>query len=359
MPCSGEQAVLAVVGTHLLSQLVALAGGVFLVGLVLFLCHGAWSGAATRRNAARIAESQAELQLALDEEGSHADHRRLAALPRRLRIYVLAAVAPSLAGAHRQRLTALAAELGVLAWADAKCRSHLWWRRLHGVRVCTLLGGGATSVPPLLGDRRPEVRAQAAQWVVDHHEEQFIDLLLRRLDLDDDSSRFAVQDSLIRIGQPLLDRLALHLSVRSGPSLAPALEVAVALADPVLLPAALSLCHEDAREIRALAAELAGAIGGSAAVEVLVELLEDDAPEVRAAAARALGRVQHWPSAAALARLLGDQSWDVRMQAAVALRSLGSPGILSLRRALSASDVFAADAARHMLDLPESAMRTL
>ncbi len=359
MPCSGEPAVLAAIQTQLLGQLVAVAGGVFLVGLALFLGHGAWSGPATRRNAARIAEGQVALQLVLDEDGSDADHRRLAALPRRLRIHVLAGVAPSLAGAHRQRLTALAAELGLLAWAEARCHSPLWWRRLHGVRLCTLLGGGAASVPPLLGDRRPEVRAQAAQWVVEHDEEQFIDLLLRRLDVDDGTSRFAVQDSLIRIGRPLLDRLALHLSVRSGPSLAPALEVAVALADPVLLPAALSLCHDDAPGIRALAAELAGAIGGRAAVEVLVELLDDEAPEVRAAAARALGRAQHWPSAAALTRLLGDHSWDVRMQAAVALRALGSPGILFLRRALSADDAFAADAARHMLDLPESTMRTL
>jgi len=359
VPCSGEPAVLAAIPAYLLGQLVALAGGVFLVGLALFLGHGAWSGAATRRDVSRTAQGQAALQLVLNEDGSDADHRRLAALPRRLRIHVLAGVAPSLAGAHRQRLTALAAELGLVAWAEARCRSHLWWRRLHGVRLCTLLGGGAASVPPLLGDRRPEVRAQAAQWVVEHHEDEFIDLLLRRLDADEGSSRFAVQDSLIRIGKPLLNRLAVHLSVPSEQSMAPALEVAVALADPVLLPAALSMCHDDARRIRALAAELAGAIGGSAAVEMLVELLDDEAFEVRAAAARALGRAQHWPAAAALARLLGDHSWDVRMQAAVALRSLGSPGILFLRRARSAGDAFAADAARHMLDLPEGTMRAM
>lgn len=359
MPCSGEPAVLAAIPTDLLGQIVAVAGAIFLVGLALFLGHGAWSGPATRRNAARVAQAQAALQLVLDEDGSDADHRRLAALPLQLRIHVLAGVAPSLTGAHRQRLTALAAELGLLAWAEARCRSRRWWRRLHGVRLCTLLGGGAASVPPLLGDRRSEVRAQAAQWVVEHHDEETIDLLLQRLDVDDGSSRFAVQDSLIRIGRPLLDHLALHLAARSGPSLAPALRVGVALADPALLPAALSLCYHDAREIRALAAELVGAIGGRAAVEVLVELLDDEAPEVRAAAARALGRAQHWPSAAALARLLGDDSWDVRMQAAVALRSLGSPGILFLRRALSADDAFAADAARHMLDLPESAARAL
>ncbi len=57
--------------------------------------------------------------------------------------------------------------------------------------------------------------------------------------------------------------------------------------------------------------------------------------------------------------MLGDRSWDVRRQAAVALRSLGSPGALFLRQALTSADPYAADAARHMLDLPDSAMRTL
>ena len=354
-----KPASLAAIQTDLLRQVVAVAGAVFLVGIGLFLGHGAWSGAATRRNAARLAQGQTALQSVLDGSGTAAHHRRLAALPRRLRIHVLVAVASSLAGEQRQRLTELAADVGLLGWAEARCRSRLWWRRLHGARLCTLLGGGAEAVPTLLRDRRPEVRAQAAHWVVEHHNDDLVDLLLRMLDVDDASSRFSVQDSLIRIGRPLLDRLASHLSVRSGPSLAPALEVAVAVADPVLLPAALSLCDDAAAGIRSLAAALAGAIGGGAAVEALTGLLADEAPDVRAAAARALGRAGNWPSAGALARLLGDPSWDVRLQAAVALRSLGSPGTLFLRQALSGGDIHAAEAARHMLELPASAVRTL
>ena len=133
----------------------------------------------------------------------------------------------------------------------------------------------------------------------------------------------------------------------------------MALPDAVLLPAALPLCDDDYAVIRARAAGVAGAVGGGPAVEALMKLLADEAAPVRAAAARALGRAGHWPAAAPLALLLGDPSWDVRQQAAAALRTLGSPGVLFLRRALSAPDPFAADAARHMLDLPESALRTL
>ncbi len=352
---------LAAIQTDLLRQVVAVAGVVFLTGIGLFLGHGAWSGPATRRNAARLARGRTALQSVLDGSGTEAHHRRLAALPRRLRIHVLVGVAPSLAGSQRQRLTKLAADLGLLGWADARCRSRLWWRRLHGARLYTLVGGGVASVPALLQDRRPEVRSQAAQWVVEHHDDHLVDLLLEMLDADDGTTRFWVQDSLIRIGRPLVERLASDLSGRSGPSLAPAsaLEVAMAVADPVLLPAALSLCANAVPRTRALAAGLAGAIGGSSAVEALTGLLVDEAPEVRAAAARALGHAGNWPSAAELSRLLCDQSWDVRLQAAVALRSLGSPGTLFLRQALSGEDAFAADAAQHMLDLPESTMRNL
>ena len=107
------------------------------------------------------------------------------------------------------------------------------------------------------------------------------------------------------------------------------------------------------------AATLVGAIGGGPAIGLLLRLLGDEAPEVRAAAARGLGKAEHWPAAAVLAGLLGDSSCAVRREAGVALRRLGSPGMLFLRRALSARDAFAADAARQMLDLPDSALRTL
>lgn len=359
--------VLAAIRAALLVEVLAVQAGVILLGVALFLGHGLWSGAASARNAALVARGRAALQLVLDEVGAgiQADEagpgglRQLAELPRRLRITVLAGIAPRLAGAQRQRLTALAEELGLLALAEARCASRLWWRRLHGARLFTLLGGGEATVPALMGDRRPEVRAQAAQWVVEHHDDETVGLLLCMLDVDDGSTRFAVKDSLIRIGRSLTKRLTLHLSEPAGPSLGPALEVAAALADPVLLPAALALCTDEVPRIRALAASLAGAIGGGPAVEALTGMLGDEAPEVRAAAARALGKAGHWPAAASLVGLLEDRSWDVRQQAAVALRAFGSPGVLFLRRALMARDPFAADRARHILDLPESVLRTL
>ncbi len=338
---------------------VIVTSSVAVFGMAAFLGHGAWSAWAARRAKARLEPTRSALEAALAGTATAAHRSTLTALPMRRRIEFLTSVAATLAGAPRARLTALAEELGITSAAERSCRSRRWWRRLYGVRQLTLLGGGANTVPRLLTDPRAEVRAQAAQWVVEHHDEALIDALLQMLEADEGATRFAVRDSLIRIGRPLLGRLVPHLSERSGPSLAPALEVAVALADPVLLPVARARRHDPDPGVRALAAELAGAIGGPTTVETLLALVDDDVPEVRAATARAMGRAGHWSCVAALAPMLGDRSWDVRRQAAVALRSLGSPGALFLRQALTSADPYAADAARHMLDLPDSAVRTL
>jgi hypothetical protein len=45
----------------------------------------------------------------------------------------------------------------------------------------------------------------------------------------------------------------------------------------------------------------------------------------------------------------------VRREAALALRAIGAPGALFLRRALKGDDAFAADMAQLVMDLPEAA----
>jgi HEAT repeat protein len=89
-------------------------------------------------------------------------------------------------------------------------------------------------------------------------------------------------------------------------------------------------------------------------VEVLMELLGDEDAGVRASAAEALGKLGHWPAAPSVARLLRDPAWRVRREAGLALRALGSPGQLLLRRSLADEDRFAAEMSRQILDLPEA-----
>jgi HEAT repeat protein len=98
-----------------------------------------------------------------------------------------------------------------------------------------------------------------------------------------------------------------------------------------------------------------GAVGDAGGAERLIELLEDDDPSVRAAAAQGLGRMQHWKAASLLSSRLRDSAWRVRRAAGLALRSIGAPGVLFLRRALKEDDAFAADMAQQVLDLPAAA----
>ena len=73
-------------------------------------------------------------------------------------------------GRSGEALNAAARERGVIADAERECASRRWRRRLHAVRVLSLLGGGEEAVPPLLDDPRAEVRAQAAEWAAGHPE---------------------------------------------------------------------------------------------------------------------------------------------------------------------------------------------
>jgi HEAT repeat protein len=65
--------------------------------------------------------------------------------------------------------------------------------------------------------------------------------------------------------------------------------------------------------------------------------------------------MNHWQAASQLAESLRDSTWRVRREAGFALRALGAPGALFLRRAIKGNDAFAADMAQQVLDLPAAA----
>jgi HEAT repeat protein len=167
--------------------------------------------------------------------------------------------------------------------------------------------------------------------------------------------RFAAQNALLSLGYLVIQPLASVLTSSTGRQAEAALEVAVGLAEWRFLKPALAFCQDMSPRMRARAATLLGALGGREGVEVLSGLLVDMAPEVRASAAQALGKLGYWPAVSILAPLLRDPAWVVRREAGLALRALGAPGILFLRRYLADQDGSAADMARQVLDLPETA----
>jgi hypothetical protein len=342
------------VSESLLVWAIVAIGAGLLLALMMLTGHGAVRQLAESVYGPRVRRARSALVAAVDR-GRPDDETRaaLSALPPERRLALFEAFAPSLAGPEREALQAAARELGVLEGAERSCASRRWRRRLHGARVLSLLGGGESVVPPLLGDPRPEVRAQAAEWASAHPDEAVVQRLVEMLADPRPFTRYTVMDSLIRLGAAASGPLARAIEDGAG---APALEVAARISDPPLADAAATRLGDPDPAVRAWVARVLASVGGEARAELVAGLLEDPEPEVRAAAAVALGRLGHWPAAPALAARLRDPAWRVRRDAAVALRTLGGPGRMMLERALRDEDAFARDMARQTLDLPEVAL---
>jgi HEAT repeat protein len=258
-------------------------------------------------------------------------------------------------GAAKERLSFVAAQVGVVDRARKLCESGRWSRRLRGARILSRLDVVDPLVQRLLSDPHPAVRAQAAEWAAAQPSVTVISAMLKLLADPATQARFAVQNALLRMGGVVAGPLATFLERNSGRAAEAGLRVAESLAEPSFGPAALRLSRTRDVGVRIAAAKLLGAVGEAAGAERLIELLGDDDSSVRAAAAQGLGRMQHWKAASLLASRLRDSAWRVRRAAGLALRSIGAPGVLFLRRALKGDDAFAADMAQQVLDLPAAA----
>lgn len=334
----------------------AVEGAVLLAGLLLLAGHGVVVELRGRLVGRRLAAARRALAGALEGDGLRERGPELVAgLPTAARLRLFGDLKPTLAGARREALTDVAADVGLLTDAERRCRSRRWKQRLRGARMLTLLGGGEDVVPRLFDDRSDEVRAQAAEWAAGHPRPEVVTRLLGMLTDTKTVCRFTVRDSLLRVGRAAIGPLAGYLEGAERGKAAAALEVAVWLPDPVFLPSALRLSADPEPRTRALSATMLGALGGPDSAKRLLELLGDPGGEVRAAAAQGLGKAHHWPAAARLVEVLRDSSWDARLQAGLALRRLDGAGELMLRRALTDHDRFAAEMARLVLDLPTGA----
>lgn len=333
-------------------RIVAVAELLLAVALaVTLLIASSWRARSDRRQTADMARGRPIMIATVTRDLTASEVAALERLGRRTQVRLLAEIAPSLSGERRARLGAVAARLGIARSAEAACRSRRWWRRLQGARLLTLIGSGDEVMPALLGDRHPLVRAQAAEWASDHPTAATLRLLVALLDDPHRIARFAVQDTLLRVGHPAIGVLAEGLLSMSARGIEAGLAVASRVVDPRLVPIAATLAEHDADSVRAAAARALGAQGGDVAVQVLTRLIEDEDPRVRAAAAASLGRLEHWPSATRLLPLLSDPSWGVRRESALALRAMGAPGAVILRTALTSEDRFAADIAAQALAL--------
>jgi hypothetical protein len=281
--------------------------------------------------------------------------RLLHEMPKRFQIALFIEFGRSISGEEKRNLRTLAESTGLLASAEADCRSRLWWRRLHGLRLLSVLCAGEAVGFSMLSDKNPMVRAQAAEWAAEHPEPQIISRLLELLGDPESLCRFHVQDSLLRMGTTVVSPMVEYLNKHSGREVEEALKVCVGVPSPQFLNSALSLLNHENPAVRTLTAELLGSIGGDQAVEALRNLLKDSNAEVRANAASALGKLRNWSASSELAGMLGDSDWHVRRNAGYALRSVGAPGILVLRQSMKSENGLTAEMARAALEFSDIA----
>ncbi len=344
------------VSEYLLNIVMLIEIGLLILAVGVYFVHGLWLFLTEKRSLRQMTAARNSLARLLTSGTVKVEEiEALRQLPRDVQVMAFLEISRNLTGTGKERLRFVAREVMLLDRARKLCESRRWTRRLRGARLLARMDVADPIVEKLLADRHPAVRAQAAEWAAAHPSPAVISAMLAMLADPATQARFAVQDALLRMGAIIAEPLAAFLETHSGPPAESGLRVAEALAETRFLPAALRLSASENVGVRIAATNLLGAIGDSASAARLTELLKDSDLRARAAAAHGLGRMQHWQAASQLADSLRDSAWRVRRDAALALRAIGAPGTLFLRRALKSDDAFAADMAQQILDLPAAA----
>ncbi len=302
---------------------------------------------------------QADLAVVLfhGEDAAAAAGGRLADAPRRLVLDMVQRLAADLDGDADDRLRKLVGTAGLHRPIRRRLRSRAWRRRAQTAALAALLPAGDPLRLRLLTDPHPVVRARAAEGlettdVVDH-----VDELTELLDDDVEAVRFAAQQALLRVDARAVPALDRYLRTGTGAGVGWALEVAVNLPDPRLIPA-LEL-HARADDDRRRAIAIQALAPWLTDMRVLVDGFSDPSPLVRATAAEAAGMIRAEQLGARVGRLLSDESWAVRQQAGRALLAMGPTGSMILRRHLDDADPYARDMARQVLDTMEARHRAI
>lgn len=344
------------VSKHLLNIVMLVEVGLLAFAVGLFFAHGLWLFFSERRLRRLTAVARESLaHLATRGTVNVEEIEALKQAPNNVQVIAFLEMSLHLSGTGKARLSFIARQVGLVDRARKLCESRRWTRRLRGARILSRLHVVDPLVQRLLSDPHPAVRAQAAEWAAAQPSVTVISAMLTLLADPATQARFAVQDALLRMGGAVAGPLATFLESHSGRAAEAGLRVAESLAEPSFGPVAVRLSRTGDVGVRIAAAKLLSAVGDATGAARLIELLDDTDSSVRAAAAQGLGRMQHWQAASLLAYRLRDSAWRVRRAAGLALRSIGAPGVLFLRRALKGDDAFAADMAQQVLDLPAAA----
>ena len=344
------------VDRHFLNIVMLVEIALLVLAVAVFFAHGLWLFLNHRR-VMRLTETARQSLARLVTRGTInlEDIELLRQLRQDVQVTVFLETSRNLTGSGKERLRFVAHEISLIERARKLCESRLWTRRLRGARLLSRMDVADPIVVKLLSDENAAVRAQAAEWAAAQPSPPIIATMLTMLADPATQARFAVQDALLRMGSIVTEPLAAFLETHTGLPAESGLRVAGAIGSSRFLPAANRLSASENVGVRVAATNVLAAIGDVSSADRLAALLKDPDSGVRAAAARGLGRMQHWQSGSQLAECLRDSSWQVRREAGLALRAIGAPGALFLRRAIKGDDRFASDMAQQVLDLPEAA----
>ncbi len=303
-----------------------------------------------RRVGPRLEAARRELGLVADgtlaPDGARTALARLSLRPRLL---VLVEMRSTFSGAAGERLEMAAVDAGVPEVVAKWRRSRRWHRRLHALRVASSLGIEADARAAII-DAHAAVRTAAVEWIGQRGHATDMPALFRVLSDASPAVRFAAQDAFVARKTDAVPALESFLGLaRSDERLQLALSVAAAIGTPDLGAAAAASTTHEVVAVRVAAVRAVTAGGAPGAARLLTDLFTDPSALVRAESATGVGVLGDWRSGVELAGLLGDPEWQVRCSAAIALRSLGSPGMLFLQDALNSSDESVANVSRYVL----------
>ena len=194
------------------------------------------------------------------------------------------------------------------------------------------------------------LRAPSRRLLIRDHEES-LPYLVTRLDTDDARERHALEDILVKIGDPAVAPLRTAIlseyerqDTTRGARLAAGVLGRIGDAE-ALTELAVGVDHGDWK-VRASIASALGRLGVVEAVDPLIESLNDRNESVRKGAAVALGRLagsdvelsSTRPVADALISALDDRYYSVRMSAADALTKIGGGEIVALLTEAAGTD---------------------
>ena len=248
----------------------------------------------------------------------------------------------TITGASRDRISQLAAALGVIARWRRQCRSTRVATRRTAIAYLGQLAGGS-GVPALLSaleDPEPEIQLDAARNALRSGR--------RRSDIESVFA-FAVRAPLLARAI-LADELRAHalvlceralpdwLQLGDRDQILIVLEMIEAWGRALPLADVAPLARHADREVRARALRVLTFVEHAANLQAeIVHHLGDDDPRVRGAAAFAAGRLVIEVADGPLARCLRDPHPEVALAAGFALAELGPVGVAALEREISAS----------------------